>query len=145
MLPSDSPYVPERRRDPRHRVTGHASLLSTRVASEALYATVVDVSAGGVRVRLEPGVRGVAGEPYLVDLDVGFPGAAVVAPSVRLRGRGLSVRATPLPDDGGLELAVRFEGPLLLCDGFVPPSPLEAPLRLSPVPAKSPPGALPRS
>lgn len=143
MLPSESSRVPERRRDPRHRVTGHVSLLSTRVASDPLYATVVDVSAGGVRARLEPGVKVFAGEPYLVDLDVGVPGIAVVGPSVRLRGRGLSLRSMPLPDGRGLEVAIRFEGPLLVCDGFVPPSPLEAPLRLSPAPV--PPGALPRS
>lgn len=138
---SDADPVPDRRRDPRHRVTGHVSLLSTRVASDPLYATVVDVSAGGVRVRLEPGVKVHAGEPYLVDLDVGFPGAAVVGPSVRLRGRGHSLRAMPMPDGGGLEVAVRFEGPLLVCDGFVPPSPLEAPLRLSPAPPRTAPGS----
>ena len=99
MLPSEPSRVPERRRDPRHRVTGHVSLLSTRVASDPLYATVVDVSAGGVRARLEPGVKVFAGEAYLVDLDVGVPGMAVVGPSVRLRGRGLSLRAIPLPDE----------------------------------------------
>ncbi len=124
-------------------MAGHAALLPTRVASDSLYATVVDVSAGGVRVRLEPGVKVAAGESYLVDLDVGFPGAADAGTAVRLRGRGFSLRTKPLEDGQGLEVAVRFEGPLLVCDGFVPPGPLEAPLRLSPPPV--PTGSRPSS
>jgi len=126
-------------------VAGHAALLSTRVASASLYATVLDVSAGGVRVRLEPGVKVTDGETFLVDLDVGLPGSADAASAVRLRGRGYSMRTFSLPDGQGLEVAMRFEGPLLVCDGFVPPSPLEAPLRLSPLPAPpAPPASRPR-
>lgn len=78
----------------------------------------MDVSAGGTRLRVRPGVRIEPGAFFVVDLEVSVPEARGPVPPVRLRGRGVTVRYDASAAPRGAELSIRFEGPLLVCDGI---------------------------
>lgn len=120
------PTSPERRRDRRHHVTGHVRLRPADGAQRDLFGGIVDVSAGGTRLRVRPGVRVEPGCAYLLDLEVAMPEARGPVPPVRLKGRAIALRLDPSATPRGAELSLRFEGPLRVSDGFAilepPPS-----------------------
>ena len=107
---------------------GHARLRPELDTAIELFGGIVDVSAGGTRLRVRPGVRIEPGVVYLVDLEVAVPETRGPVPPVRLRGRGTALRFDPASDvPRGAELSLRFEGPLLVSDGFVALPPEFAP------------------
>ena len=97
-------------------VAGMATVRPDRGGVEVRGA-VVDVSAGGARLRVTPGVMlpsgsGVDVEFAIADLK-GPPGSL----PVRLSGHGTVLRWGDLPT-GGCEAAVAFEEPLRVCEPF---------------------------
>jgi len=114
MIPIDS----ERRRDRRHHVMGHARLRAAVANGLEVFGGIVDVSAGGARLRVRPGVRVEPGAVFLVELEVAVSEARGPVPPVRLEGRATAVRIDASEAPRGAEVALRFEGPLLVCDGF---------------------------
>ena len=114
MIPIDS----ERRRDRRHHVMGHARLRVAVATDLEVFGGIVDVSAGGARLRVRPGVRVEPGAVYLVELEVAVSETRGPVPPVRLEGRATAVRVDRSDAPRGAEVALRFEGPLLVSDGF---------------------------
>jgi hypothetical protein len=117
------PIEPDRRRDRRHHVMGHARIRAAVGAARDVYGGIVDVSAGGARLRVRPGVRVERGDVYLVDLEVTVSESRGPVPPVRLSGRGQAVRVDTSSAPRGDEVALRFEAPLRIADGFVAVAP----------------------
>ena len=97
---------------------GHARLRPEGDAAREVFGGIVDISAGGTRLRVRPGVRVEPGAVFLVDLEVAVPETRGPVHPVRLRGRGTALRFDASEAPRGAELSVRFEGPLLVCDGI---------------------------
>lgn len=112
------PIATERRRDRRHHVMGHARLRPEDGPALEIFGGIVDVSAGGARLRIRPGVRLEPGAIYLIDLEVAMPETRGPIPPVRLRGRAVSLRFETVEAPRGAELSIRFDGPLRVNDGF---------------------------
>src|SRR5262249_11721002 len=109
--------APERRRDRRHALTGHACLV--RVAGRsavgrALFGGFVHVGGGGVRLRVRPGTLLAVGDAFQVQLVVTIPTAAPEVTPIRLTGRAVVLRrASPTERAGeSEEIALRFDEPL---------------------------------
>jgi hypothetical protein len=83
-----------------------------------VYGGIVDVSAGGTRLRVRPGVSVEPGAIYLVDLEVAIPDQRGPSTPVRLNGRGLTLRFQATEAARGAEVTIRFEGPLQVTDGI---------------------------
>jgi hypothetical protein len=113
------PRNADRRRDPRVRVFGHAAVQPGGFLTEVC-GSLVDVSAGGARLRfvLAPPLR--VGASYPVDLSVADAKAPPGALPVRLRGHAVLLRlddeAAPLVDG-----AIRFTEPLRVTEAFRSP------------------------
>jgi hypothetical protein len=99
-------------------VTGHARLHPDGDVTHEVFGGIVDVSAGGARLRVRPDYVFAPGAPFVVDLEVSMPESRGPVPPVRLRGRGVTVRFDANQTARGAELSLRFEGPLLVCDGI---------------------------
>ncbi len=97
---------------------GHARLRGAVATGIEVFGGIVDVSAGGARLRVRPGVRVEAGAVYLVELEVAVPETKGPVPPVRLEGRATALRIDASEAPRGAEVALRFEGPLLVSDGF---------------------------
>jgi len=105
----------ERRRDRRVRVHGMATVGLGQGLDDA-WGTLVDVSAGGARVRF-PHPPGLAvGRPLVVDLSVADLRAPPGALPVRLRGRAMLLRLVGAED--GTEAGLRFIEPLRVTEAF---------------------------
>lgn len=102
---------------------GHARLRGAVADGLEVFGGIVDVSAGGARLRVRPGVRVQAGTVYLVELEVAVSEARGPVPPVRLEGRAVAVRVDSTDAPRGDEVALRFEGPLLVGDGFAAVAP----------------------
>lgn len=101
----------ERRRDPRFALHGSVRVTG-REPLAALDGTLVDVSAGGLR--LKAGVpAGDLAPGAAVDVEVTIKDVSdpTRPPVIHLRGRGAVVRVVEV-EAGSLELALRLEGPL---------------------------------
>ena len=116
MLP---PVPPDRRRDRRHAVTGQATLRPHRGGAD-LFGGIMDVSAGGVRLRIRPGHDLTPGTLFDVSLEVALPTAPQAVPPVRLCGAAVTVRAQEI-EGPAHEVALRFMAPLSVSDGFDAP------------------------
>lgn len=107
----------ERRRDPRFVLPGTARLGTERHPS-ALDGALIDVSAGGLRVRLgrlpDELAPGTAVDVEVTVTDASDPSRP---PVIHLRGRGQVVRLLRLEEGPG-EVALRLEGPLGFRDYF---------------------------
>jgi hypothetical protein len=103
----------ERRRDQRVRVFGTAAFATG--AFEELSGSLLDVSAGGARVRLPRRPDAQVGATLPVSLSVADMKAPPGALPVRLRGRARLLRVV---DDatGHVETAIRFVEPLLVTE-----------------------------
>jgi hypothetical protein len=110
----------ERRRDRRHALSGFAILRTRTWTGSEVFGGLVDVSAGGARLRVKPGTGLVPGRLFAVDLEVTMPTSEPSTPPLRLYGRGTVVRVDAT-SDRGLEACVRFEAPLMIAEGFRPP------------------------
>jgi hypothetical protein len=113
------PKETDRRRDPRVRVFGHAAVQPGGLFAEVC-GSLVDVSAGGARLRfvLPPPLR--VGASYPVDLSVADAKAPPGALPVRLKGHAVLLRlddaAAPVVDG-----AIRFTEPLRVTEAFRSP------------------------
>ena len=112
----------ERRRDRRHALSGFAILRTRTWTGSEVFGGLVDVSAGGARLRVKPGTGLVPGRLFAVDLEVSMPVVDSSTPPLRLYGRGTVIRIEETPDRG-LEACLRFEAPLMIAEGFRPPIP----------------------
>ena len=90
---------------------------------DEVFGGIVDVSAGGTRLRVRPGIRVEPGTVYLVDLEVAVPETRGPVTPVRLKGRGTTLRFDASEAPRGAEVTLRFEGPLLVSDGIGVPLP----------------------
>lgn len=116
----------DRRRDRRHTLSGYAVLRSRKWSGTEVFGGVVDVSASGVRLRVKPGTSLKTGEVWAVDLEVALPRVPPAAPPVRLWGCG-SVTRVEESEERGTEIAMHFEAPLVVVEGFpVPARPTRA-------------------
>lgn len=97
---------------------GHARLRLEGDLTREVFGGIVDVSAGGTRLRVRPGVRVEPGTVYLVDLEVAVPETRGPVTPVRLNGRGTTLRFDASEAPRGAEVTLRFEGPLLVSDGI---------------------------
>ena len=107
----------DRRRDRRHALSGYAILRSRTWSGTEVFGGLVDVSAGGVRLRVRPGTRLEPGQVWAVDLEIALPNAPSATPPVRLWGSGTVVRYDEEAPTG-VEAAMRFESPLRVVEGF---------------------------
>src|SRR5262245_3213479 len=114
-----SPLPPERRRDRRLPLTGHAVLRPNNRRGVDVFGGILDVSAGGMRLRVRPGSDVEPGDRIDVDLEVSMPSAPPSIPPIRLYGRGEVLRLDVGPE-GSSEAAIRFESALEVHDGFGP-------------------------
>lgn len=111
--------TPDRRKDLRHWVTGHA-VLRTRSGFREVFGGVVNVSAAGIRLRVRPDLGLLPGDSYDVVVEVSLPSSPPTVPPVRLQGRGVTVWCAESADRTS-EVALRFEAPLHVCDVFSQP------------------------
>jgi hypothetical protein len=111
------PYGPhaDRRRDRRLGVTGYAILRSRAWTGTEVFGGLVDVSAGGARIRVKPGTRLLPGEVWAVDIEVATPALGGSAP-VRLFGSCAVLRIADTARQG-TEVGLRFEAPLAVVEG----------------------------
>jgi hypothetical protein len=109
----------ERRRDRRVRVTGQAVLRPVGREGTDVFGGILDVSAGGVRLRVRPGSDVEKGDRMSLDLEIPMPSAPATVPPVRLFGHGQVLRLD-LGSEGASEAALRFEAPLEVCEFFGP-------------------------
>jgi hypothetical protein len=114
-----SPLPPERRRDRRQNLTGHAVLRPNQRRGVDVFGGILDVSAGGVRLRVRPGSDVEPGDRIDLDLEISMPFAPPSVPPLRLYGRGEVLRLD-LGPEGSSEAAIRFDVPLEVHDGFGP-------------------------
>lgn len=107
----------ERRRDPRFALHGSVRVTG-REPLAALDGTLVDVSAGGLRLKAGGGTNdlnpGAAVDVEVTVKDVSDP---TRPPVIHLRGHGAVVRLAE-GEGGGLEMALRLDGPLRLREYF---------------------------
>jgi hypothetical protein len=85
-----------------------------------VFGGLVDVSAGGARLRVKPGTGLVPGQLWAVDLEVAMPATTENTPPLRLYGRGTVLRVERSAERG-VEACLRFEAPLLMAEGFRSP------------------------
>jgi len=90
-----------------------------------VFGGIVDVSAGGVRLRIRPGQGVAEGSAFDVALEVSLPSAPQAVPPVRLCGTAVTVRAYET-DAPAFELALRFLAPLAVWDGFGAPAAIQS-------------------
>jgi hypothetical protein len=114
------PKAADRRRDRRVRVFGHVALQPGGLLTEVCGA-LVDVSAGGARLRflLPPPLR--VGATIPVDLSVADAKAPPGALPIRLRGRATLVRLEDAASPG-VDGAIRFTEPLRVTEAFRSPT-----------------------
>src|SRR5690349_16097476 len=108
-MPSVRTPTRERRRDPRVALPGAVRLVRQEPL-EAMEGVLVDVSAGGVRLRstaVGPFAPGDAVDVEVTVRDVSDPSRP---PVIHLRGHGAVVRS--VDGEGRGEVAVRLDGPL---------------------------------
>jgi hypothetical protein len=122
----------DRRRDRRISLPGYGVLRTRAWTGTEVFGGLVDVSASGVRLRVKPGAAFREGEVLAVDLEVTLPTAPPNSPPVRLWGCGSVVRQEDTLSRG-TEVALRFETPLAVAEGFGAPVP-----SASRVPARAP-------
>ena len=91
-----------------------------------MFGGLVDVSAGGARLRVKPGTGLVPGQLWAVDLEVTLPTTDPGTPPMRLFGRGTVLRLERT-DKRGVEACLRFEAPLMIAEGFRAPIPAPRP------------------
>jgi hypothetical protein len=121
----------DRRRDRRHALSGFAILRARTWTGSEVFGGLVDVSAGGARLRVKPGTGLAPGQLWAVDLEVTLPTTDSATPPLRLYGRG-TVTRLERSDARGVEACLRFEAPLMIAEGFRPPIPAGR----APVPAE---------
>ncbi len=114
------PALPDRRRDRRHRLTGHAVLHPHGIRRHDVFGGLVDVGARGLRVRVRPGSDVEPGDVVDLDLEVCLPASASATYPVRLLGRGRVLRVD-LGSQASTEAALAFEAPLAIREGFLAP------------------------
>jgi hypothetical protein len=102
-------------------VTGYAILRSRAWTGTEVFGGIVDVSAGGTRLRVKPGTRLRPGEVWALDLEVSLPHLPPSSAPVRLWGAGAVLRVVD-SHRRGTEVAVRFESPLRVVEGVGPRS-----------------------
>ena len=85
-----------------------------------MFGGLVDVSAGGARLRVKPGTGLVPGQLWAVDVEVAMPTTTESSPPLRLYGRGTVLRVERSADRG-VEACIRFEVPLRIAEGFRTP------------------------
>lgn len=110
VMPSVRTPTRERRRDPRFALPGMVRLSRSEPLT-TLEGSLVDVSAGGLRVRA--GDVGALPVGAVVDVEVTVRDVSdpLRPPVIHLRGHGAVVRMLTREREAG-ELAVRLEGPL---------------------------------
>ena len=96
-------------------MTGYAILRSRAWTGTEVFGGLVDVSAGGARIRVKPGTRLLAGEVWAVDIEVSTPALGGSSP-VRLFGSCAVLRIADTPRQG-TEVGLRFEAPLAVVEG----------------------------
>ena len=115
MSPSDS--AQDRRRDRRHSLSGYAILRSRAWSGTEVFGGLLDVSAGGARVRVRPGTGLVPGQVWALDLEIAMPQLPTSIAPVRLWGTATVLRYDEA-GGAGIEAALRFETPLQVVEGF---------------------------
>ena len=101
--------IRERRRDPRVALPGAVRLVRQDPLA-ALEGVLVDVSAGGVRLRSAAAVALAPGDAVDVEVTVRDVSDPNRPPVIHLRGHGAVVRS--VEGEGQGEVAVRLDGPL---------------------------------
>ena len=93
--------------------------IAPRQGAGFVVADLVDVSAGGLRARLEPPPRHATGSCVEVEIRLGPPeGDAGAAADVSLRGRAIIVRLEQGHGADRFDAALRFTGPLEMRNPF---------------------------